>query len=79
MVKYVFQKNGWRKALSYILTSSKTIYLSNLDCAADRVTNQSSEIIDFSCDHEEADTKMFAYIKFFCDNTVDPRFYEHGF
>ena len=54
--------------MSYILISSKTVYLSNLDCAADCVTNQSSEIIDFSCDHEKADTKMFAYIKFFCDN-----------
>ena len=32
------------------------------------VTSQSSERIDFFCDREEADTKMFAYIKFLCDN-----------
>ena len=54
--------------MAYILNSSQTIYLSNLDGAADRVTSQSSERIDFYCDHEEADTKMFAYIKFLCDN-----------
>ena len=43
--------------MAYILNSSQTIYLSNLDGAADRVTSQSSERIDFYCDHEEADTK----------------------
>ena len=57
--KYVFQK---------VLTSFQTIYLTNLDSAADRVTSQSSERVDFYCDHEEADTKMFAYIKFLCNN-----------
>ena len=45
-----------------------TFYLSNLDGEADSVTIQSSERIDFYCDHEEADTKMFVYIKFLCDN-----------
>ena len=43
-----------------VLTSSQTIYFTNLDGARDRVTRQSSEIIDFYCDHEEADTKIFA-------------------
>ena len=46
----------------------KYVYLTNLDGATDRVVSQSSERIDFYCDHEEADTKMFAYIKFLCDN-----------
>ena len=41
--------------MPYILTSSQTIYLSNLDNAADHVTSQSSEKIDFYCDHEEVD------------------------
>ena len=54
--------------MPYILTSSQTIYLSNLDNAADHVTSQSSEKIDFYCDHEEVDTKIFACIKFRCDN-----------
>ena len=66
MVKYVFQK--WRKTLPYVLTSSQTIYLTNLEGATDRVTSQCSEKIDFYYDHEEADKKMFAYIKFFSDN-----------
>ena len=47
--------------MPYILTSSQTIYLSNLDDAIDCLTSQSSE-------NEEADTKMFVYIKFLCDN-----------
>ena len=65
MVKYVFQK--WREILSYALTSSQNIRLANLDGPADNVTSQSSDRIDFYCDHEEADTKMFTYIKFLCD------------
>ena len=55
----------------YILTSSQTNYLSILDGTADRVTSQSSERIDFYCDHEEADTKMFAYVKFLCDISLN--------
>ena len=53
---------------TYVLTSSQTIYLTNPDDATNCVTSQSSERIDFFCDREEADTKMFAYIKFLCDN-----------
>ena len=34
----------------------------------DRVTSQSSERIYFYCDLKEANTKMFAFIKFLCDN-----------
>ena len=51
------------------LTSSQTIHLANLDGATDRLTSQGSERIEFYCNHEEADTKMFANIKFLCDNT----------
>ena len=32
--------------------------------------SQSSERVDFYGNHEEADTKMFAYIKFLCDNIL---------
>ena len=56
------------ETLPKVLTSFQTIYLTNLDGATDRVTSQSSERIDFYCDHKEAYTKMFAYIKFICDN-----------
>ena len=65
VVKYVFQK--WRETLLHVLTYSQTIYLANLDSAVDHVTSQSSERIDFYRDHEEAYTKVFAYIKFFSD------------
>ena len=39
-MKKVFKK--WRETLPYVLTSSQTIYLANLDGAADRVTSQST-------------------------------------
>ena len=65
-MKYIFQK--WRETFVYVLTSSQTIYLANLDSAIDRKTSQGSERTDFYWDHEEADTKMFAYIKFHYDN-----------
>ena len=51
-----------------VLTSFQTNNLANLGDAADLVTSQSSERIDFCCNHEEADTKMFAYIRFLSDN-----------
>ena len=54
--------------MSKVLTSLQTNYLANLDNTADRVISQRSERIDFYCNHEETDTKMFAYIKFLCDN-----------
>ena len=65
-MKYLFQK--WEETLPNVLTSSKTIYLTNPDGSTDRVTRQSNERICFYCDHEEADKKMFAYIKFLCDS-----------
>ena len=67
LVKYVFQKQ--RETLSKVLTFSESIYLTNLDGGTDRVTNQRNERIDFYCHHKEADTKIFSYIKFLCDNT----------
>ena len=39
-MKYVLKK--WRETLPYVLTSSQTIYLANLDGAADRITSQSA-------------------------------------
>ena len=51
-----------------VLTSSQTIDLTRLEVATDRVTSQrSKKKRDFYCNHEEADTKMFAYIKFTWD------------
>ena len=66
LVKHVFQK--WTETFPYVLTSSQTIYLANLNAATDCVTSPSSERIDFYSDHEEAATKLFAFIKFLCDN-----------
>ena len=48
----------------HFTSSSQINYLANLDGAADHVASQSSERIDFCYDHEEADTKVFEYIKF---------------
>ena len=63
---YLFPK--WKETLPCVLNSSQTIYLANLDVVTDCVTIQNKENIDFYCDHKEDDTKMFAYIKFLCDN-----------
>ena len=51
-----------------VLTSFQTNYVTNLDDASYRVTSQRSEKIDFYCNHEEADSKIFAYIKLLYDN-----------
>ena len=66
-MKYLFPR--WRETLPNVLTSTQTNYLKNLDDAIDHVASQSSERIAVYCDHEKADTKMVAYIKFLCDNT----------
>ena len=65
-MKYLFHK--WRETLLNVLTSSQTIYLAKPDGATDCVTGQQTERNDFYCSHKEADTKMFAYISFLCDN-----------
>ena len=65
LMKYLFQ--NWRNTLTNVLTSSQTIDLTGLEVATDRVTSQCSKK-NFYCNHEEADTKMFAYIKFPCDD-----------
>ena len=49
--------------MSKVLTFFQANYLANLDWAPYGVTSQRSERIDFYCNHEEADSKMFAYIK----------------
>ena len=54
--------------MSKVLTSLHTNYLANLDNTADRVISQRSERIDCYCNPEETGTKIFAYIKFLCDN-----------
>ena len=51
-----------------VLIFFQTNYLENLDGAAYRVTSQRREIIGFYCNDEEADSKIFAYIKFLYDN-----------
>ena len=58
----------WRELLPHVLTSCQTICLANLDGATDRAVSQNSEKTGFYCDQGEADTKIFAYIRFLCDN-----------
>ena len=45
-----------------VLSSFQTNYLANLD--KHNITSQRSERIDFYCNDEEADSKMFPYLKF---------------
>ena len=66
LVKKLFQK--WTVTFPKFLTSFQTNYLANLDGAKYRLASQRSKRIDFYCNHEEADSTMFAYIKFFCNN-----------
>ena len=66
MVKDLFKK--WRGTLPKVLTSFQTNYLANPDGATYRVASQGSERIDIYCNYEEADSKIFAYIKFLSDN-----------
>ena len=44
-----------------VLSSFQTNYLANLD--KHNITSQRSERIDFYCNDEEADSKMFPYLK----------------
>ena len=67
MVNYVFQQ--WKEILPEHLSSYQSVYLANLDGTTDFVTKEYSKKIKFYCDHDEADTKMFTYIKFL-SNTV---------
>ena len=67
MVSNVFQQ--WKEILSEHLRSYQSVYLVNLDGMTDFATKECSKKKKFYCDHEEADTKMFAYIKFL-SNTV---------
>ena len=66
LVKYVFTK--WRETLPYVLTSSQTIYLTNLDGAADRLTSQSSEELIFIAPTKKLTQKCLRISKFICDN-----------
>ena len=50
-----------------IATSFQTNYLAYLGGATYRLTSQRTERIEFYCNHE-ADSKMFAHIKFLFDN-----------
>ena len=68
LVKYVFQKQ--RETLSKVLTSSQTIYITNLYGGTDRVTSQAKvmkELI-FIVTTKKLTQKCFSYIKFLCDN-----------
>ena len=63
LVKYLFQK--WRETLPDVLNSSQTIYLANLGGGTDRVTGQSSERIDYYCNHEESWHKNVCVLRIF--------------
>ena len=51
-----------------VSTSFQTNYLAYLGSATYRLTSQRTGRIEFYCNHEEADSKMSAHIKFLFDN-----------
>ena len=65
LVNYIFQH--WKESLSGHLSSFQSVFLANLDGTTDCATSECCNRIEFYCNHEEADTKMFSYVKFLCD------------
>ena len=63
---YLGNSNNKTNLIKYLFQKCRET-LATLDDATDRLTSQSSERSD--CDHEVADAKMVAYIKFFCDSS----------
>ena len=68
MVNHLFKQ--WKEILSEYLSWYQSVYLANLNGTTHFVTKDAAKKeIEFYCDHEEADTKVFAYVQFF-SNTV---------
>ena len=68
MVNHLFKQ--WKEILSEHLSWYQSVYLANLNGTTHFVTKDATKKeIEFYCDHEEADAKVFAYVQFF-SNTV---------
>jgi len=59
---YLFFKK-WKLFLSKKLLPSQIIYLAELNESTVKITSNEVIITDLRCDHEEADFKIFVYIK----------------
>ena len=62
LVNYLFQH--WKETLPNLLSLSHTVYLGNLDGTSTLIKKECCVQLDLICDHEGADTKMFAYIMY---------------
>ena len=62
LIKYLFSK--WRYNFDEKLSDNQVIYLVDIDGSTIKITQQGSAVSEFKSDHEEADTKMFAYGKY---------------
>ena len=62
LIKYLFLK--WRYSFNKKLSDNQVIYLADIDGSTIKVTQHGSTVLEFKSDHEEADTKMFAYGKY---------------
>ena len=61
LVNYVFEK--WKTAFSESLCNNQLILMANLDGTVTRCTYNQFTTLDWTCDHEEADSKMFVFCK----------------
>ena len=65
LVKYLFSK--WVVTMNEKLSDNQTLLMANVDGLVTVVRNSSVEILDWLCDHEEADTKMLVMVKYIVD------------
>ena len=60
-MNYLFEY--WLNFLPLSLKETQCVYLANLNGTISLIKNIGSCQFNFTCDHEEADTKMFAYLE----------------
>ena len=62
LIKCLFLK--WRYSFNKKLYDNQVMYLADIDGSTIKLLQQCSAVLEFKSDHEEADTKMFAYEKY---------------
>ena len=62
LIKCLFLK--WRYSFNKKLYDNQVMYLADIDGSTIKLLQQCSAVLEFKSDHEEADTKIFAYEKY---------------
>ena len=62
LVNYIFE--SWKNSLPLTLTDYQTMILCHLDGTSLKIQQQSTTQLDWTCDNEEADSKMFVYVDY---------------